>query len=112
MKTLLSILFALTFVLFTQFAANPATAGELNQPQAAATWDAAEMPELLAGLETPRSSVAPMTVRPTVLPDGTVLAQFCCKHCTTGKPCGNSCISRSSTCHRGPGCACASVDIY
>ncbi len=31
----------------------------------------------------------------------------CCKVCTVGKPCGNSCISRSYTCHQPPGCACA-----
>src|SRR5207237_7661081 len=30
----------------------------------------------------------------------------CCKHCSTGKPCGNSCISISFTCHQPPGCAC------
>jgi hypothetical protein len=30
----------------------------------------------------------------------------CCRVCTTGKPCGNSCINRSYTCHKGPGCAC------
>jgi hypothetical protein len=30
----------------------------------------------------------------------------CCKVCTTGKACGDSCISRSYTCHKGPGCAC------
>ncbi len=30
----------------------------------------------------------------------------CCKICTTGKACGDSCISRSYTCHKGPGCAC------
>lgn len=30
----------------------------------------------------------------------------CCKVCTTGKACGNSCISRSYTCHKAPGCAC------
>jgi hypothetical protein len=31
----------------------------------------------------------------------------CCRVCTTGKPCGNSCISRSFTCRQPPGCACA-----
>lgn len=31
---------------------------------------------------------------------------YCCKHCSTGKACGDSCISRSYTCHKGPGCAC------
>lgn len=30
----------------------------------------------------------------------------CCKICSTGKACGNSCISRRYTCHVGPGCAC------
>lgn len=30
----------------------------------------------------------------------------CCRVCTTGQPCGNSCISRSLTCHQPPGCAC------
>lgn len=34
------------------------------------------------------------------------LAAACCKVCTTGKACGNSCISRSYTCHKAPGCAC------
>jgi hypothetical protein len=31
---------------------------------------------------------------------------YCCKICTKGKACGNTCISRSYTCHVGPGCAC------
>ncbi len=30
----------------------------------------------------------------------------CCKICRKGKACGNSCISRSYTCHKPPGCAC------
>jgi hypothetical protein len=30
----------------------------------------------------------------------------CCKICTTGKACGDSCISRNYTCHQPPGCAC------
>jgi hypothetical protein len=33
-------------------------------------------------------------------------AQSCCKICTVGKACGNTCISRSKTCHVGQGCAC------
>lgn len=32
--------------------------------------------------------------------------QQCCKICHKGKACGNSCISRAYTCHKGPGCAC------
>jgi hypothetical protein len=31
---------------------------------------------------------------------------YCCKHCTTGQPCGDTCISRTNTCHVGGGCAC------
>ena len=30
----------------------------------------------------------------------------CCRICSTGKACGNSCIARSETCHKGKGCAC------
>lgn len=33
----------------------------------------------------------------------------CCRICTTGKACGNSCISRSYTCRKPPGCACNGV---
>ena len=34
------------------------------------------------------------------------LAQSCCKLCRKGKACGDSCISKSKTCRKGPGCAC------
>lgn len=30
----------------------------------------------------------------------------CCKTCTTGKACGDSCIATNLTCNVGPGCAC------
>ena len=30
----------------------------------------------------------------------------CCRICETGRACGDSCISRSSSCNAGPGCAC------
>jgi hypothetical protein len=30
----------------------------------------------------------------------------CCKHCTKGQPCGDSCISASAKCRQQPGCAC------
>ena len=33
-------------------------------------------------------------------------ARSCCRVCSAGKACGDSCISRSYTCHKGPGCAC------
>lgn len=34
------------------------------------------------------------------------VAQACCKRCSKGCPCGNSCISCSKTCRQPPGCAC------
>jgi hypothetical protein len=30
----------------------------------------------------------------------------CCKTCTAGKACGDSCIPQNQTCNAGPGCAC------
>lgn len=30
----------------------------------------------------------------------------CCKHCSKGQPCGNTCISAKSKCKSPPGCAC------
>ncbi len=30
----------------------------------------------------------------------------CCKVCTTGKACGNSCIAQTDTCTQPPFCAC------
>lgn len=45
---------------------------------------------------TPRSSAA--------APGG------CCKVCTVGKPCGDTCISVRDSCNVGPGCACSATD--
>jgi hypothetical protein len=39
-------------------------------------------------------------------PTGTTKALVCCKICTVGKACGNTCISKNYICHVGPGCAC------
>jgi hypothetical protein len=35
----------------------------------------------------------------------------CCRICDRGKACGNSCISRNYTCHKGRGCACDSAEV-
>lgn len=35
----------------------------------------------------------------------------CCKVCSKGKACGNSCISRSYTCRKGRGCSCNLSEI-
>ena len=40
-------------------------------------------------------------------PDGGGLQlAACCKVCSAGKACGNSCISRAKQCHKPPACAC------
>lgn len=33
-------------------------------------------------------------------------ARSCCKRCTKGQPCGDTCISTKKTCRTPPGCAC------
>src|SRR5689334_6084125 len=35
----------------------------------------------------------------------------CCKVCSTGKACGNSCIRASYSCHKGAGCACDEANV-
>jgi hypothetical protein len=35
----------------------------------------------------------------------------CCKVCDGGMACGDTCISRALTCHKGAGCACDSSDV-
>ena len=47
----------------------------------------------------------PATTLIEKLPNKDMLSQ-CCKVCTKGCPCGNTCISCSKDCHVGPGCAC------
>jgi hypothetical protein len=36
----------------------------------------------------------------------TATSAYCCKHCTTGQPCGDTCISVRYVCHTAGGCAC------
>lgn len=35
-----------------------------------------------------------------------IVTSSCCRICTRGKACGNSCIARDRQCHQPPGCAC------
>ena len=35
----------------------------------------------------------------------------CCRVCRTGKPCGDSCISRDKQCSKPRGCACSGVAV-
>lgn len=68
----------------------------------APTWTPAPptpTPIIVAATATP--APAPVYVAPTPAP-----ARTCCRVCTTGKACGNSCIARNRTCRQPPGCAC------
>jgi hypothetical protein len=56
---------------------------------------------LLAILVT--GSFAPMVSGCSDSPTG---SGSCCKVCRDGKACGDTCISKSSTCNKGGGCAC------
>lgn len=38
-------------------------------------------------------------------------APSCCRVCTIGKACGNSCINVNFQCHQPPGCACNASDL-
>ena len=49
----------------------------------------------------PSPSPAPPRPSPAPPPSPT-----CCRVCTTGKACGDTCINRDFTCHTPPGCAC------
>jgi hypothetical protein len=38
-------------------------------------------------------------------------ADQCCRICSAGKACGNSCIQASKTCHKGRGCSCNESEL-
>jgi hypothetical protein len=46
------------------------------------------------------------SVQPGLLTELVLQTAQCCKICRKGKACGNSCIKRSYTCTKPPGCAC------
>lgn len=52
------------------------------------------------------AAAATLALGPSSLDACAVGAGGCCRICSTGKACGNSCIARSKTCHKGKGCAC------
>lgn len=58
---------------------------------------------------TPRAMDAPVALsKPNWLHSANDPDQSpaCCKICTTGKACGDTCISRDKICHVGHECAC------
>ena len=36
---------------------------------------------------------------------------MCCKVCSKGQACGDTCISREKSCHKGRGCACDAAEV-
>jgi len=38
-------------------------------------------------------------------------ANTCCRVCSKGKACGNTCIAADKNCHKGQGCACDEDNI-
>jgi SH3-like domain-containing protein len=55
----------------------------------------------------PKVIVVVVTATPAAEPQAAQPpARTCCKICSKGKACGDSCISRDKTCHKGVGCAC------
>lgn len=51
-------------------------------------------------------ALGPASLNPGLSGAAAAPAYACCKVCTKGKACGNSCIARWKTCHKGRGCAC------
>ena len=54
--------------------------------------------------------LSPVLFLPLLFTSGTTACSSatggCCKVCTTGKACGDTCIARDKTCTVGAGCAC------
>lgn len=57
---------------------------------------------------TPAPTAAPYvpTAAPVTQPIVSPPSSGCCKVCSAGKPCGDSCIAQRDTCHHSGGCAC------
>lgn len=51
-------------------------------------------------------ALGPASLSPCLIGTAAAQAYACCKMCSKGKACGNSCIARWKTCHKGKGCAC------
>ena len=51
-------------------------------------------------------ALGPASLSPCLMGAAAAQGLYCCKVCSTGKACGNSCIARWKTCHKGKGSAC------
>lgn len=68
-------------------------------------WEGEFVPpwEWRAGTRLP-AEAAERAITPALMP--AAAGGACCKRCTKGQACGNSCISSSKQCRQPPGCAC------
>jgi hypothetical protein len=66
---------------------------------------AQQAPEKPARKEPQPPERRPAPAKPTKPADE---PRTCCRVCSKGKACGDSCISRRLTCQKPPGCACDS----
>lgn len=73
-----------------------ASLGECQKPQAEA--------------EPPPRSSRPSVTTPEV-ESNCLPRSRCCRVCSKGKACGNSCINRQLNCHKGRGCACNASEL-
>jgi len=78
-----------------QFSVTTASRGVAQSPRTRAPAQRVT-PTAPPGVPQPRVSPPPAAVR----------SPNCCKVCSAGQACGNSCISRRYQCHKPPGCAC------
>ncbi|HEX8480654.1 MAG TPA: hypothetical protein VF650_01985 [Allosphingosinicella sp.] len=51
-------------------------------------------------------ALGPASLSPCLIGTAAARGFACCKICSVGKACGDSCIARDKTCHKGKGCAC------
>jgi hypothetical protein len=51
-------------------------------------------------------ALGPASLSPCLSSAAAAQGFYCCKVCSKGKACGDSCIARDKTCHKGKGCAC------
>lgn len=75
--------------------------------------DAKGIPQIVCS-EASQVQLADATPAPPVVPPLPVASspaaparRTCCRVCTTGKPCGDACISQNAVCRQPSGCACS-----
>lgn len=80
--------------------------GFMSVPHGAASEGPSAEPLTIFSYDVPARSPEFLVSLGLEQPPAAAVPQACCKICTVGKACGNTCISRDKQCHVGPGCAC------